>query len=140
MPIKLLTYKINFIRVLLIIFACVFTGNAYSRPVPKGTYSTISYSKQSGDINGVELLITPTQDKLFGIFIFAEGVPDRPCMTEFIDDGKLYKFELTEPCVITGKGYLMVKQRAVLLKLPGGAFADGKKEGLSLPKKRGFWD
>ena len=86
---------------------CEFTSKT-------GTYSSLSFSDQGGDLLGIEVAVSYAPDSYYVVFQSAQGVPEPPVVTPAeIEDGRI-RFVLPEessyrrfegtitPCRITG--------------------------------------
>jgi hypothetical protein len=75
----------------------------------RGTYTSMRYNKESGDLGGVEIRFIYSRAGVYALFQIAEGGPYKPVLSKV--DGNCDKFSIkTNNSKITGK----LKQKDIL--------------------------
>lgn len=121
------------------------TANAGTTSVPEvtkvskltGTYSSLTYNKESGDLNGLEVHIVLTRSGHKAIVQIAEGGAGDVVVVKIKVTGNQVAFEL--PAGFEPAGYF---EGIVSSKHLVGTFTykSGEKEKLALPRKKSYWD
>lgn len=102
-----------------------------------GTFSSMSYHAQSGDILGAEVKLVPGSRSLVAIVQLAEGAPEDPYVAEARLEGNRVSFRF--PALGGGVNSF---EGVVLDSALVGTFTyrSGSKESVRLRRNCGFWD
>jgi hypothetical protein len=102
-----------------------------------GTYSTLQYNEEGGDLIGEEIRIVFTKSGHKAIIQIAEGVPSELIVVPItLEKGILY-FKINNDILYDGvfKGKINKKGIKGVLK-----FKTGGEMELNLPRKKSYWD
>jgi hypothetical protein len=101
-----------------------------------GTYSSLRYDKESGDLLGYEILIIPIDTGLKAVVQVAEGAPGQVYIVEATQKGETISFEIP---LSTG-----IKEsfsgRIVGDYLVGDVLSPSGKEHVQLKRGMSYWD
>ena len=116
-------------------------ATAASSAVYTGTYGSLEFHDESGDLSGIELKFIYSNDGHYLLFQSATGVPSTPVLTRVdIDDG-IFIVEIPSGTDYSGailKG-IFTKKGIIAEFTNGPVFPNGKKADL-LEKTSSYWD
>ncbi|WP_263377217.1 hypothetical protein [Granulicella aggregans] len=99
-----------------------------------GTFSNMSASKESGDINGYEIAVIPQGASPWIVFQCSEGAPSSPVLVPIKEDGNTFSFTVKDPGNACNGAYVATRTQAGLT-LRGAA--DGETQNLL--KGQSYW-
>ena len=99
-----------------------------------GTFSNISSSKESGDINGYEIVVIPQGVSPWIVFQCSEGAPSSPVLVPIKEDGNTFRFTVKDPGNVCNGSYLATRT-------PSGLMLRGAADGApqNLLKGQSYW-
>ena len=125
--------RVSAFAILFFIATCV---GAVSPVKPQGTYSTLKYNREGGDLLGYEVRIVPTVNGLQAVVQVAEGVPGPLYIVPVLEKDGIIKFEI--PITANVRGAFEGKATAVGLEgkltLPAGT------TNILLKRKTSYWE
>ena len=128
---------------ILLIFALILCRliplDALSLEQPKytGTFSSLRYNPESGDLGGVEIRIVYTKSGHQAAIQFSEGAPDELVVVKPSFAGTSIYFEIPEPHSYAGtfSGTIDKKSLKGIFR-----FKSGGEWKVNLPRKASYWD
>lgn len=99
-----------------------------------GTFSNMSLSKQSGDINGYEVVVIPQAGSPWIVFQCSEGAPSSPVLVPINEDGVSFSFTVKDAGNVCNGSYVGTRTPTGLT-LRGAA--DGETQ--TLIRKPSYW-
>lgn len=117
-----------------ILAVCVTTSHSQTLQPLSGTFSNVSASNQSGDINGYEIAVIPQARSPWIVFQCSEGAPSSPVLVPIKEAGKSFSFVVNDPGNVCNGSYVANRTPSGLELL--GA-ADGEKQ--ILIKGQSYW-
>lgn len=102
-----------------------------------GTFSSLKYHSESGDLLGVELRIAYTKSGYQATVQIAEGVPEVLILVPVFFDKQKVRFEIPDPSSYAGgfEGRIDTYGISGVLK-----FKSGGQMELRLPRKNSYWE
>jgi hypothetical protein len=102
-----------------------------------GTYSSLSYNTDGGDLNGVEIRFVLTRKGIKGVVQFAEGGAGDLALVDVRVTGTHIQFEMPAGSDTEGtfEGTVSAKGLEGTFSYKGGS-----KEHLTLPRSASYWD
>lgn len=131
---KIVSAAINGVM-LITFFLCVPHAFAASRSV-FGTYSSLKYNNESGDLLGYEVLIIPTDVGLKAIVQVAEGSPGQVYIVRVVEKGGNISFDIPLSSGIRESFSGRVEGSYLI----GDVFSPGGKEHVELKRGMSYWD
>ena len=117
-----------------IIAVCVTVSPGQTVQPMNGTFSNLNASKQSGDINGYEIVVIPQAGSFWIVFQCSEGAPSSPVLVPTKKNGNSFSFVVKDPGNVCNGSYVARRTPAGLSLL--GA-ADGEPKNLI--KGKSYW-
>jgi hypothetical protein len=113
----------------------VQAGAAYKNT---GTFSSLYYHKESGDLLGYEIRIVYTRHEYQGTFQAAEGEPDDLILIRsiMINDNKV-RFLIPGPSLYEGEFVGQITDKGLTGTL---TLRNGVKNDIGLKRQRSYWD
>lgn len=102
-----------------------------------GTYSTMYYNNEGGDLLGEELRIVLGKSGYKGILQFSEGRPSDPVLMDVRIEGSAISFDTPAEWDYPGhfQGTISARKVSGVLRLQNGVDVP-----LDLPRRAGYWD
>ena len=127
------------ITIFFVMYLLLF-GNVYAKELFKktGTFSSLYYHKEAGDLLGDEIRIVVGKEKYEGTFQSVQGEPDHLVLLENISfNGNKIEFTIPEKSIFTGKfvGRLSAYGLEGTLILTNGV-----EVNLRLKRRKSYWD
>jgi hypothetical protein len=117
---------------------CAFTSTALAEGIQiTGTYSNLEFSRESGDLNGLEIRVVLTAQEYKATVQFAEGGAADIYIVPFRVSSGIVSFDvpLKNDKPARFKGMLTDQGLTGTIEYPSGA-----SEKVFLPRKRSYWD
>lgn len=125
------------------LFVLSLAMNARAGDIPPtlvGIYSDMARHQESGDILGIEIIISETKSGYFAVVQTSEGVPCKPAIAPVVVEGKKIRISIPADACYGGMLTGIVKPDGLWISFSQGALSPrGDKEFL-LPKKNSFWE
>ena len=103
-----------------------------------GTYSSIQYHQESGDLVGIEVRIAPVQEEHYqGVIQFCGGLPSKLILVEIQAAKGALSFEIPSDSGYGGRFEGTYSSSGIKGTIK---FASGQHETVRLPRKRSYWD
>ena len=93
---------------------CVTTLHGQTGQPLRGTFSNMSASKQSGDINGYEIIMIPQVRSPWIVFQCSEGAPSLPVLVPITEAGNSFSFVVKDPGNVCNGSYVAKRTRSGL--------------------------
>ena len=132
-------------RLIAILIVCILAGccaargpagSGTHRPRVTGTFSSLHYSEESGDLGGMEISIIPAdvagEWQFFAVFQVAFGVPEEPILVPAKITGSQVEFGFPGGGGFTGE-VMEVGLRGTV------TYQGGVQEIVTLPRKKSYW-
>ena len=105
-----------------------------------GIYSDMTRHQESGDILGIEIIISKTKSGYFAVIQTSEGVPCKPVVSPVVIEREKIRIDIPVDACYSGVLTGVVKPDGLWVFLGNGALSPrGDKEFL-LPKRNSFWE
>ena len=130
-------------RSVLLIFALILCGlfplYALSLEQPKytGTFSSLRYNSESGDLGGVEIRIVYTKLGYQAAIQFSEGAPTELIVVKPSFSGTSISFEIPETHNYAGSFSGTIDKKSLKGTF---RFKTGGEWKVNLPRKKSYWD
>ena len=132
--------RITILHILAILFSFSFqSACAKNKQVIKvtGTYTNIQYNNESGDLNGIEILILPTPNGFKAVIQIAEGGAGAPFIVDLKVDADHLSFKLPASIDENGSFEGVVHAGSLNGTL---SYSSGSSEKVILSKSCSYWD
>ncbi len=104
-----------------------------------GTFSSLRYHEEAGDLLGAEIKIVPveegSEDRYQGAMQIAQGAPSQLMLVEVKYTHDTIEFNLPKPH--EGKFTGIINAKGIVGKI---VFTNGAVSKQNLPRKKGYWD
>jgi hypothetical protein len=101
-----------------------------------GTFSSLQFNDESGDLLGAEIKIVPIKDENYqGVIQIAEGEPSDLLVVNVIYSGESIEFIVPKP--YEGKFTGKISTKGIVGKL---VYPNGGEMPLNMPRKKSYWD
>ena len=129
-----------YLAFLLVLSPAMNANSSEALPALVGIYSDMARHQESGDILGIEIIISETKSGYFAVVQTSEGAPCKPAVAAVVIQGKKIRINIPADACYSGMLTGAVKPDGLLLSFANGALSPrGDKEFL-LPKKNSFWE
>jgi len=102
-----------------------------------GTFSSLEYHKEGGDLLGVELRIVWTRAGYQGVLQISEGEPDELIIVHPVFEDNKVSFKFDKPGAYRGVFKGTINQKGIIGVLK---FDTGGISKIELERKRSYWD
>lgn len=109
-------------------------------PVLVGIYSDMARHQESGDILGIEIIISATKSGYFAVVQTSEGMPCKPVVAAVVIEGGKIRINIPADACYDGMLNGLIKPDGLLLSFANGALSSRGDQAFLLPKKNSFWD
>jgi len=116
----------------------MISGVAVERVQVSGTYSNLQYNEQSGDLNGIEIKITPlVGNRMQAVVLLSTGEPSAFFLATVIHEGNAIRVEGRQ-----GEGRTWTLTGHVMPEELTGTVKEGKapERHVRLPRRCSYWD
>ncbi len=119
------------------VFIAAVSNAAESQPKPPkltGTFSSLYYNEEGGDVLGAELRISYTRNGYQGTFQYAEGSPEALVLVDVHYDKDVISFDIPKPNLWAGKFTGKISDAGITGKI------DTLHEEIRLKRGKSYWD
>ena len=109
-------------------------------PALVGIYSDMARHQESGDILGIEIIISETKSGYFAVVQTSEGSPCKPAVAAVVIEGVKIRINIPADACYGGMLSGLVKPDGLLLSFANGALSPRGDKVFFLPKKNSFWE
>ena len=105
-----------------------------------GIYSDMARHQESGDILGIEIIISKTKSGYFAVIQTSEGAPCKPVVSPVVIEREKIRIEIPADACYSGMLTGVVKPDGLLVSFSNGALSPRGDKVFLLPKRKSFWE
>lgn len=106
----------------------------------QGVFSDMEFSSESGDVTGMEIIISSTNAGYYAVVQTSEGEPCPPVVAPVVVRGGTISIDLPASSCYVGRIVGKMTESGLSLSFTGGALSPHGEAKFTLPRAKSYWE